>query len=60
MTIDEAIKTLQSELNHGFRCGYEELDKAQQLGIEALAFIKQHRSVLHTIYTTLLPGETKD
>ena len=60
MTIDKAIETLQDILKCVVPGDPPEEHDAIKLGIEALAFIKQHRSVLHTIYTTLLPGEAKD
>ena len=60
MTIDEAIKRLQNELNHGFRCGYEDLDKAQRLGIEALKRLQEQRSRTIIDEDDLLPGETEE
>lgn len=60
MTIDEAIE-IKSRTGEAFLgTDPDDINEADRLSIEALAFIKQHRSVLHTLYTTLLLGETKD
>jgi len=60
MTRDEAIKILTIHNDHNPDFTDAQRREAHQLGIEALVFIEQHRSVLHTIYSTLLPGETKE
>ena len=59
MTLDKAIEILTQHQKGTDPIYLPDLPDAEMLGIEALAFIKQHRSVLHTIYTTLLPGETE-
>jgi len=46
MKIEKAIEVLQNEVNHGFRCGYEDLTTAQKLGIEALKLYKEIDSAL--------------
>ena len=60
MTIDKAIEILNGPEPDIDGILNDDYKNAVKLGIEALAFIKQHRSVLHTMYTTLLPGETED
>ena len=58
--IDKAIETLNDPEPDIDGILNDDYKNAVKLGIEALAFIKQHRSVLDTMYTTFLPGETKD
>lgn len=60
MTIDEAIELLQNEVNHGFRCGYEALNVAFKLGIEALKWKKEFQRYAFPPLHTLLPGETEE
>jgi len=60
LTIPEAIEILQNELNHGFRCGYEDLNDAQKLGIEAMKFTKGLRDTGAMPIYALLPGETEE
>ena len=58
MKIEKAIEILQNELNHGFRCGYEDLNDAQKLGIEALECILKIRHHPFPDEVLQLPGET--
>ena len=59
MTLDEAIKTLTNDLadnifNHGTK-----LERAAQLGIEALKRLRELREVGSMSSGPLLPGETE-
>ena len=60
MKIGKAIKILTIHNDHNPNYTDADRNQAHQLGIEALQFVQHHRSVLSTIYSKLLPGETKD
>lgn len=58
MKIEKAIELLQNEVNHGFRCGYEDLTTAQKLAVEALKRELLFRERVPKKDWGLLPGET--
>jgi len=60
MTIDEAIKILDDQMGLGERYDDDELDEANQLGIEALKFIKALRGNEVISSNIRLHGETKE
>ena len=60
MNIDKAIEIKARTGEEFLNTDPDEIEEADKLSIEALVFIKRHSPVLHTIYTTLLPSETKD
>lgn len=59
MTIDEAIKVLESEVECWRLHPEEAYPKALELGIEALKRLKYHRSLHSRPFYKLLPGETE-
>jgi hypothetical protein len=60
MTLEEAIMILQKDAVNPELTDPEELEKAEQLGIEALTWLKNHRKLLGYRSIDLLPGETKE
>ncbi|MBA7581907.1 hypothetical protein ES708_23821 [subsurface metagenome] len=60
MTIDEAIRLLQKDLDDSGSVDIMDLNEAQQLGIEALKRLKVNRVKYAFPHSMLLPGETKD
>ncbi len=59
ITIDEAIKILQLDHDIPGSVAIEEVNEAEQLGIEALTAWRQYRSKKAPANLYLLPGETK-
>ncbi len=59
MTIDEAIRILNLDIESGCSTPPANLDEAEGLGIEALKRIKDYRKRSSTFATPLLPGETE-
>ena len=60
MTIDEAIRILNLDIESGCSTPPANLDEAEGLGIEALKRIKDYRKRSSTFATPLLPGETEE
>jgi len=60
MTLDKAIEIKARTGDEFLHTDPDEIDEADRLSVEALQFVQHHRSVLYTIYSKLLPGETKD
>ncbi|MBA7590015.1 hypothetical protein ES708_32114 [subsurface metagenome] len=60
MTIDEAIRILNLDIESGCSTPPANLDEAEQLGIEALKRIHSYRPVLEHQIVALLPGETEE
>lgn len=60
MTIDEAIKALQQDLDDPGTVDYNWRAKAQELGIEALKAILLAREGNYAAFKLPLPGETKE
>lgn len=59
MTIDEAIKELETQKRTAYKLGYTKSAKAHQLGIEALKLFEGQRFHKELGLYSLLPGETK-
>ena len=59
MQIDEAIHLLQQDLDDPVSVDISELNKAEELGIEALKEVICLRSTYRTVVRPLLPGETR-
>jgi hypothetical protein len=60
MTIDEAIRILNLDIESGCSTPPANLDEAEGLGIEALKRIKDYRQRSSVRMTPLLPGETEE
>ena len=58
MTINEAIRILNLNIESGCSTPPADLDKAEQLGIEALKRIKEYRAYKEFAHTTDLSSET--
>ncbi|MBA7565545.1 hypothetical protein ES708_07230 [subsurface metagenome] len=58
MTVDEAIRILNLDIESASSTPPADLDEAEKLGIEALKQIKQIRAYAKELYLPLLPGET--
>jgi hypothetical protein len=59
MTIDDAIRILESRVSSPFMRANPKSRDAMQLGIEALKVIRQSRAVGSYTICPLLPGETE-
>lgn len=60
MTLQEAIKLLKQDLDDPGSVDILDLNKAQELGIEALKEIKAARAYSLNWVNDLLPSETKE
>ena len=60
MTLEEAIKILHSCKLRNFTGTLDRLEKAHQLGIEALKRCKEARKKAYFTSRSPLPGETKE
>jgi ribosome-interacting GTPase 1 len=60
MTLEEAIKTIQKELDEHPYHKRTAFYGAARLGIEALKLIKRNRRYTPQPYNIKLPGETKE
>ena len=60
MTLDEAIRLLNLDIESAYSTPPADLDKAEQLGIEAMKQIKSFRDTGIAGYIPPLPGETED
>ncbi|GAJ17696.1 unnamed protein product [marine sediment metagenome] len=60
MTIDEAIRILNLDIESGCSTPPANLDEAEGLGIEALKHYKRHRHAFDDPQGYTLPGETTD
>ncbi|MBA7579590.1 hypothetical protein ES708_21461 [subsurface metagenome] len=60
MTIDEAIRILNLDIESGCSTPPANLDEAEGLGIEALKRVKWHKDQHERGYYELLPGETEE
>jgi len=60
MTLDEAIKYLEQEVEFRHFLDIEPLGKAMQLGIEALKRLKKYRRGRLLFHPDPLPGETEE
>jgi len=59
MKLDEAIELLQKDLDDPGCVDIMDLNKAQELGVEALRQIQKGRVGGFPYFNLLLPGETK-
>ena len=59
MTIDEAIRLLNLDIESAYSTPPVDLDKAEQLGIEALKREQYYRRLNSPLSSTKLPSETK-
>jgi hypothetical protein len=60
MTNNEATKILQSDLTYTYSASFDDLQKAVNLGAEALKRIEYCRSGHFNELFKLLPGETEE
>ncbi|MBA7671399.1 hypothetical protein ES703_79557 [subsurface metagenome] len=60
MTIQEAIEILQADIYNPGSISHDELEEAEQLGVEALNFRLRWEQQEGEDDFTLLPGETKE
>jgi len=60
MTMDEAIRKLEQQLNGNIPEDYPDTAKALQLGIEGLKRVKPERTVFTHYPKEPLPGETEE
>lgn len=60
MTLEKAIELLQLDLDDPGSVPIEDLNQAQELGIEALKAIQLSRTVYTFEIYELLPGETEE
>lgn len=60
MTIDEAIKILQKDIDSPGSAEFGDVKEAEGLGIEALKRQKDERDTIPSSIYNPLPGETKD
>jgi len=59
MTIDEAIRRLQTDIDYPGKIDIMDVQEAERLGIEALKRISKNRLVDNHPDQALLPGETE-
>ena len=59
MTIDQAIKLLQADIDNPGSVAIEDVNKAETLGIEALKRVRDNRGECYTPISVKLPGETE-
>ena len=60
MTLKEAEKFLQQDLDHPLSVDIYDLNKAKALGIEALKREQRNRARFRNAEPELLPGETEE
>lgn len=60
MRIDEAIKSLQKDIDDPGSVDIIDVNEAEKLGIEALKLEKWRRGTIPSPVVILLPGETKE
>ena len=60
MTLDDAIRVIENDINVNVDCPGSALEEALNLGIEALKYVRSQYDPDHQMMRILLPGETLD